>query len=46
MRKVETEIVPTEKGIFHFMVMVEYQHTNETFWMPSIRLELEVDEEF
>ena len=46
MRKIETEITPTEKGIFHFMVMVEYQHTNETFWMPSIRLELEVDDEF
>ena len=46
MRKVETEIVPTEKGIYHFMVMVEYQHTQETFWMPSIRLELEVDDEF
>jgi len=45
-RKIETEIVPTEKGIYHFMVMVEYQHTYETFWMPSIKLELEVEEEF
>lgn len=47
-RKIETEIVPTEKGIYHFMVMVEYQttHIKETFWMPSIKIELEVEEEF
>ncbi|MHA1342898.1 MAG: hypothetical protein ACTSQG_02855 [Promethearchaeota archaeon] len=44
-RKIETEVVPTEKGIFHFMVMVEYSHTGEDFWMPSIRVELEVEEE-
>ena len=25
------------------MVMVEYQHSNKTFWMPSIKLELEVE---
>ncbi len=45
IRKIETEVTPTEKGIFHFMVMVEYNHTNETFWMPSIRMDLEVEEE-
>jgi hypothetical protein len=45
IRKIETEIVPTETGIFHFMVMIEYNHTGESFWMPSIRIELEVEEE-
>jgi hypothetical protein len=45
IRKVETEIAPTEPGIYHFMIMIEYSHTNETFWMPSIRIELEVEEE-
>jgi len=24
--------------------MVEYQHINKTFWMPSIKLELTVEE--
>jgi hypothetical protein len=23
--------------------MIEYQHINKTFWMPSIKLELEVE---
>lgn len=47
-RKIETEITPTEKGIFHFMVMIEYQTTGikETFWMPSIKIELEVEEDY
>ncbi len=44
-RQIETEIVPMEKGIFHFMVLIEYTHTNETFWMPSLRVELEVEDE-
>ncbi|MHA1147681.1 MAG: hypothetical protein ACTSR8_05505 [Promethearchaeota archaeon] len=43
--KVDTEIVPMEKGTYHFMVMVEYQSVGETFWMPSIRHDLEVNEE-
>ena len=25
------------------MVMVEYQHTNKTFWMPSIKHKLTVE---
>ncbi len=44
-RQIETEIIPTEKGIFHFMTLIEYSHTNETFWMPSIKVELEVEDE-
>jgi len=44
-REIKTEIVPTEKGIYHFMVMVEYQTVGEIFWMPSIKFELEVNEE-
>ena len=43
--QVDTEIIPTEKGIYHFMVMVEYKNVGETFWMPSIKFELEVNEE-
>jgi hypothetical protein len=44
--KVETEVVPTEKGVYHFMAMVEYttKSTNEMFWMPSIKIELEVED--
>ncbi|MGV9173102.1 MAG: hypothetical protein ACOC35_11105 [Promethearchaeia archaeon] len=44
--KVETEVVPTEKGVYHFMAMVEYttESTNEMFWMPSIKIELEVED--
>ncbi|MHA1253354.1 MAG: hypothetical protein ACTSRP_25480, partial [Candidatus Helarchaeota archaeon] len=44
-REIKTEIIPTEKGIYHFMVMVEYQTVGEMFWMPSIKFELEVNEE-
>ena len=43
-RKLKIKIVPKEKGIFPFMVMIEYQHSNKTFWMPSIKLKLEVEE--
>jgi len=46
--KIKTKIIPKKIGNFLFMVMVEYQHINKTFWMPSIKLELDVerDEEF
>jgi len=43
MTKIKTKIVPKKIGNFLYMVMVEYQHVNKTFWMPSIKLELEVD---
>ncbi|MFX0043550.1 MAG: hypothetical protein ACFE8L_11625, partial [Candidatus Hodarchaeota archaeon] len=43
-RKLKIKIIPKEKGIFPFMVMIEYQHSNKTFWMPSIKLKLEVEE--
>ncbi|MFX1311556.1 MAG: hypothetical protein ACFFHD_02950 [Promethearchaeota archaeon] len=42
-RKIKTRIIPREQGTFLSMVMMEYQHTNKTFWMPSIKFELEVD---
>jgi len=43
MTKIKTKIVPTKIGKFLYMVMAEYQHTNKTFWMPSIKLELKVE---
>ncbi|MFW9820639.1 MAG: hypothetical protein ACFFE5_13600 [Candidatus Thorarchaeota archaeon] len=41
--KIKTKIIPKKIGNFLFMVMIEYQHINKTFWMPSIKLELEVE---
>lgn len=43
-RKIKTRIIPRERGTFLTMVMMEYQHTNKTFWMPSIKFELEVED--
>ncbi|MFX1379177.1 MAG: hypothetical protein ACFFA4_08775 [Promethearchaeota archaeon] len=43
LTKIKTKIVPKKIGNFLFMVMIEYQHINKTFWMPSIKLELEVE---
>lgn len=42
-RNIKTKILPRKTGTFLFMVMVEYQHTNKTFWMPSIKHELIVE---
>jgi len=43
-RKIKSRINPKEKGTFPSMVMIEYQHINKTFWMPSIKFKLEVEE--
>ncbi len=43
MTKIKTKIIPKKVGNFLYMVMAEYQHSNKTFWMPSIKLELLVD---
>jgi DNA-directed RNA polymerase subunit RPC12/RpoP len=43
-RKIKSRIHPKEKGTFPSMVMIEYQHINKTFWMPSIKFKLEVEE--
>ncbi|UCC19068.1 MAG: hypothetical protein JSV62_13320 [Promethearchaeota archaeon] len=43
LTKIKTKVIPKKAGIFLYMVMVEYQHINKTFWMPSIKLELEVE---
>ena len=43
IRTIKTKITPTKTGTFLYMVMIEYQYTNKTFWMPSIKLELKVD---
>ena len=43
MTKIKTKIIPKKIGNFLYMVMAEYQHTNKTFWMPSIKLELKVE---
>ncbi|MFX1305676.1 MAG: hypothetical protein ACFFDG_02455 [Promethearchaeota archaeon] len=44
-RVVKTKITPIKTGTFLYMVMVEYQHINKTFWMPSMKFELEVEQE-
>ncbi|MFX0028383.1 MAG: hypothetical protein ACFE8B_04195 [Candidatus Hermodarchaeota archaeon] len=43
-RKIKIRINPKEKGNFPSMVMIEYQHINKTFWMPSIKFKLEVED--
>ncbi|MHA2281765.1 MAG: hypothetical protein ACXAC5_13050 [Promethearchaeota archaeon] len=43
-RKIKTRINPKQKGTFLSMVMIEYQHVNKTFWMPSIKFKVEVKE--
>jgi len=43
-RKIKTKLIPKRSGTYLYMVMVEYQHFNKTFWMPSIKLELKVEE--
>ncbi|MFW9999167.1 MAG: hypothetical protein ACFE9Q_12915 [Candidatus Hodarchaeota archaeon] len=42
-KKIKTKVIPKKVGAFLYMVMAEYQHSNKTFWMPSIKLELEVE---
>ena len=44
IKKVKTRINPKQIGTFLSMVMIEYQHFNKTFWMPSIKFKLEVKE--
>jgi len=41
-RKIKIRINPKQSGTFLSMVMIEYQHFNKTFWMPSIKFKLEV----
>lgn len=41
-KAVGTEITPTEPGPYTLMAMVQYEHVNETFWLPSVRLEISV----
>ncbi|MFX0082056.1 MAG: hypothetical protein ACFE94_09915 [Candidatus Hodarchaeota archaeon] len=43
-RKIKLKITAKEKGTFPSMVMIDYQHFNKTFWMPSIKFKLEVEE--
>ncbi|MFW9881418.1 MAG: hypothetical protein ACFFG0_50785 [Candidatus Thorarchaeota archaeon] len=43
-RKIKSRINPKKKGTFPSMVMIEYQHINKTFWMPSIKFKLVVEE--
>ncbi len=42
-RKIKIRINPRNSGDFLSMVMIEYQHSNKTFWMPSIKFKLEVE---
>jgi hypothetical protein len=43
-KKIKTRVIPKHRGTFLSMVMIEYQHFNKTFWMPSIKFKLEVKE--
>jgi len=43
-KKIKIKVNPRNKGVFLSMVMIEYQHSNKTFWMPSIKFKLEVEE--
>ncbi|MFX1280882.1 MAG: hypothetical protein ACFFA3_16015 [Promethearchaeota archaeon] len=43
-RKIKIRVNPKERGNFPSMAMIEYQHTNKTFWMPSIKFKLEVED--
>ncbi|MHA1885593.1 MAG: hypothetical protein ACW96S_11105 [Promethearchaeota archaeon] len=42
-RKIKARIIPKQKGTFPSVVMIEYQHFNKTFWMPSIKFKLVVE---
>ncbi len=41
-KNVDTEFVPTEEGKFKIMAMVNYNHANDSFWMPSIQIPIVV----
>lgn len=41
-KTVGTEIYPTEGGRYHLMAMVQYEHVNESFWLPSVKVEINV----
>ncbi|MHA1895786.1 MAG: hypothetical protein ACTSU2_00190 [Promethearchaeota archaeon] len=41
---VETRIIPTKPGIYHFMTMAQYEYSKEQFWMPSLKFKLKVVE--
>jgi hypothetical protein len=43
-RKIKVKINPKVRGEFSSMVMIEYQHYNKTFWMPSLKFKLLVEE--
>ncbi len=43
-RSIKTKVIPRNKGSYLFMVIAEYQHINKTFWMPSTKIALEVEE--
>ncbi|MFW9988268.1 MAG: hypothetical protein ACFFC3_06400, partial [Candidatus Odinarchaeota archaeon] len=42
-RRIKIKIIPKEPETSLFMVMAEYQHTNKTFWMPSIKIKFKVE---
>ena len=39
---VETRIIPSEAGIYHFMAMAQYEYSQELFWMPGLKFKLKV----
>lgn len=41
-KKIKIRVNPRFSGSFLSMVMIEYQHSNKTFWMPSMKFKLEV----
>ena len=43
-RRIKTKITPRNNGSYLIMAILSYQHSNKTFWMPSIKLQLDVEE--
>jgi hypothetical protein len=37
---IDTNFIPTTQGRFNLMAMVNYEHFNDSFWMPSIKIPL------
>ena len=40
--RTSTNVIPTVEGRFYIMAMVQYEHTKESFWMPTIKQQVTV----
>ena len=43
-RRIKIKVIPSNNGSYLFMVDILFKHINKTFWMPSIKLELDVED--